>query len=791
MPFLILGFLAAWPVAPSKLDARAATVWIRAGDRAVGTGWVVDVERRWLVTARHVLADREKVEVFFQDQRDGQPILDRKHYLSERAELQKRVRLAIGKVIAKDETSDIAVLEVEALPNDARALPLSSRTPLSGAACFFVGHRHDSELLWGRTTGVVRQTGKLNEGYFWAGKRIGVGVPLLFLQMPVESGESGAAVLDEHGQVIGVVSAVAHRTPGLAYAVAASEIRKLLEKAQAQRLPVPAPPTAVKRTDVEAVLRGSVWIRPQATDGRSAGVLIDRERRLVLTTATAVGKDDLVDIVAPKWDGERIIAEASEYRDLLGLRLSGHCVQGVVLARDLTRDLAVIRIDEIPFRRDDSHEILREVPLASRPRIGERVSAVSHPIGEDLLWLYSQGSVRSVGKVTLRRDGGDESVKVTASLLQLPHQGSASGGPLVDVDGKLVGVLASRDGTRQELAYAAAPAEIREFLKSCRPLWAPESSADWHERAKYLAKRGRAAAGKYLVPREDIPKLKDLRIVAYSAKLLAETGDIKNARFAIADLVEHPRRSAEVNALLADACLACNDRDLAERSIESALKEDPKLATALVTRATMRKGKEALADVEAALAIDANIARAYVLRASLRDPGDAETNSKNLADLTRAVELEPYDVAIRFRRASAHIALKDYKKAANDFTRLTEIEPLKPDWWYELANAFFHAGDRPASQRCFGSVLRVDSRWHSKVFAAIRRNGKALLDDNAADVDRVAEWYVGAVRELLPLLNGQQKQLAGKWLKAALAEPDVRKRIEMMALVIEECAGSK
>src|SRR3954449_10052952 len=31
-----------------------STVWVRAGDRATGTGWVVDADRRWIVTARHV-----------------------------------------------------------------------------------------------------------------------------------------------------------------------------------------------------------------------------------------------------------------------------------------------------------------------------------------------------------------------------------------------------------------------------------------------------------------------------------------------------------------------------------------------------------------------------------------------------------------------------------------------------------------------------------------------------------------------------------------------------------------
>ena len=419
--------------------AARATIWIRAGDRAVGAGWVVDVERRWIVTARHVVADRQTVEVFFQDRRGGRAITNRDHYLSNRADLKKDGLLATGKLLAKSDMDDLALLAVDRLPKTVPALALAAQPARAGEACFSIGHRHDAELLWGRTTGVIRQRGRLADGYFWAGQRIGVHVSMLFVQSPIEAGESGSALLGPSGKVVGVVSAVSDRTPGLAFAIDAAEVRKLLDTAGRRQPIVAAGMKAKSRRDVTALMHASVWVRPRATAGRAAGVLIDKSRGLVLTSAAGAGNDDIVDVVAPKWNDDQLVSEASVYRDLLGLQLSGQCVQGVVLARDLDRDLALVELDKVP-------EKLTAVHLASELSIGECVSAVAHPVGEELLWLYAAGTVRAVGKVVLRRPGGYDSVPVLASLLQLPIQGSSSGGPVVNARGELAGVLANREG---------------------------------------------------------------------------------------------------------------------------------------------------------------------------------------------------------------------------------------------------------------------------------------------------------------------------------------------------------
>jgi S1-C subfamily serine protease/tetratricopeptide (TPR) repeat protein len=780
LPALVLSLLLSTPDLLTTAAVRG-TVWIRAGDRSVGTGWVVDVERRWIVTARHVIADREKVEVFFVDHRDGRVHADRVHYLSERADLLKRGRLATGTLVAKNDNADLAILHLDLLPNDVPALRLSTSPARTGNLCSSVGHRHDSELLWNRTTGVVRQTGRLAEGYFWAGKKIGVNSPVLFVQSPIESGESGAALLDSDGRVIGVVSAVSNRTPGLSIATDVSEVAKLLSQARMDDRAVSVTSKVDRKLDVAALMHGSVWVRPRATDGRFAGVLIDRERRLVLTTAAAVGSEEIIDVVAPKWEGHRLIAEAWEYQDLLGLRLAGRCVQGVVLVRDAGRDLAVIELDSIP-------DGLEAIGFGTAPKMGERVSSLSHPTGEELMWLFASGAVRSVGYVGLRRDGGEATVKVASTLLQLPHQGSASGGPVVNSDGKLVGVVATREGARQELAYAASPDEIRDVLKTAHVLASPGTAAEWNARAKFLLSRSRAASA--LKAQEQATRLapENNEMQATLARVLAVNGKVDAARTSI-EAVASIAKTAEVYGMLAEASRELGDLKRAMTLVEASLALNPKLASALVTRAALSSGESALIDINLALSLDSAVPRAHLVRAELHDLKDPDRNEKVFSDLSRAIEMDPHNVAPRLRRSKFFTEVKEHKKAAADLARLTELEPLRSDWHLALAESRFLAGERSGSAEAFALALRVDPALQPRVFQRFRTLGRGLHDENPADAERVAAWYLMAIRSVLPWVKPESPKRLLVAVAQALAEKDDKRRMEMLLTEIDEFAG--
>lgn len=719
-------------------DLAHATVWVRAGDRATGTGWVVDADRRWAVTAAHVVGDRDSVEVYFLDWWVTHAINDRRHYIADRTDLIRRGRIATGRVVRRRSNSDVVLIELDHIPREVAAVPLAPRSAGPGERCRSVGHRHDSDLLWTLTTGRIRQIGRVSDGYFSGGRRIGAGVPLVLLQSPIEAGESGSAVVDKTGRVIGVVSAVVNQVPGLAIAIDVSEVRALLADAPSDREAGPSPPAL--RPDAESMSRATVWVRPQSTEGRAAGALIDRDRKLVLTSAAAVAAEPVVDVVAARWDLDRLVSEADAYSDRLGLRLSGHCVSGMVLARDPARDLALIELDSVP----PGLVPIRLSP--SVPRAGDSVAAMGHPTGIDLFWLYAGGSVRAVGAVELARDPVDR-VKVRATLLQLPHQGSAAGGPVVNGAGELVGILASREAARQELAYAATRDEIRTFLTAHRSVWDSQSTADWLHRGRLAMSLGRAEAAVTAFQAMSAGADTDARAWTGLATALTAAGqraDALRAAERAAALKPDPPTLAE----LADVYLRAGQGDRAAALAGEALKADARCAPALVVRAQTRSGSAAATDLADALFIDPNLAPAYRARARLWDRSTTDGRRAALNDWSRVLELWPVDVEALRERAGLLGTANEPKKAATDWGRLCELNALDADSWMGLARARFLIGERTAAADAMRSSLRVDPTRGRAALELVKRWGRQLQEDNPADRERIDRWYAVALDRL-------------------------------------------
>src|SRR3954469_25632888 len=96
---LALGlFIAAQVEAPFN-----GCAWVRAENDGAGGGFVIDADERLLVTCRHVVADRKKVDVFFPWVRDGELVTDRGEYLRNRVTLREQKLLVTGTVL---KTSD-------------------------------------------------------------------------------------------------------------------------------------------------------------------------------------------------------------------------------------------------------------------------------------------------------------------------------------------------------------------------------------------------------------------------------------------------------------------------------------------------------------------------------------------------------------------------------------------------------------------------------------------------------------------------------------------------------------
>jgi S1-C subfamily serine protease len=218
---------------------------------------------------------------------------------------------------------------------------------------------------------------------------------------------------------------------GLALAVTASALI-FIGFLENRRAPAAPAPEAVG--SVEAALRVSVMIEGDGVYG--AGILIDPQRGLVLTNHHVVQ-----DMHTPRLTG-----------------YSGRTSGAVILAADTRRDLALLSapgliIPELaPPRLGD----------AAHLHAGEEVFAVGMP--RKLPFTVSRGIVAFVN----REVEGAHYLQVDMNI----NDGN-SGGPVVDADGNLVGVMSFIYRRAQGLSFAVPTTELAAAFPSAIPVIPP------------------------------------------------------------------------------------------------------------------------------------------------------------------------------------------------------------------------------------------------------------------------------------------------------------------------------
>ncbi len=188
-------------------------------------------------------------------------------------------------------------------------------------------------------------------------------------------------------------------------------------------------PGACALCDLHYRVRPSV-LRIRTEHGEGAGVIIDA-RGYAVTTARIVGGSTVVDVDTPR--GASTIAR--------------------VVHRNPKVDFAVLALAPIaePW-----------IPLAFatdvEPRAGDDVYVIGHPSG--LGWSVNRG------RITGRRPAGD---LAPIPMLQTDAVLSpgAAGGPLIDGDGRVIGIVTARpsDDGRTTVAFVIPGAVARELAR--------------------------------------------------------------------------------------------------------------------------------------------------------------------------------------------------------------------------------------------------------------------------------------------------------------------------------------
>lgn len=639
----------------------AAVVWVQSPDRARGTGFVVDVGRRWVITSDHVVGEHDSAEVIFPWREDGL-ISDRARYLAELPRLRERKLAVRGQVIRRDVGTDLVLLQLPTLPTEVEGLSLARRPAMAGEWVHLVGNRGDLDTLWTYATGSIRTSRMLPEGYFSAGRRLAKGARTLLATVPILEGDSGAPLVNADGEVVGVAAAVAWELGGAGLFIDAREVLRLLTGEG-------PPQTNGVNADYLRAVRGTVAVQYDGGPIR-AGVLLAHRRPLILTTAQAVGKEGTVEILAPVEQAGGIVSERAWYRrEESLLRRKGALLVGTVLGRDVRRNLALV---ELPSKPKGMHGLSLAHGQAGP---GQRVGMISHPRLIEVMWLHGEGWIRQRARARLGETSDDGVAE--ALLLQAPLQEGEEGGPILDATGALVGIASGRVRPQQQVAYAVTTGEIAAFLNEQRGWIEPGNAAEHLARARRFlqVREVQIALHEAEAAMALDPTLVDAWVVRARVELLLE-------QFEKASASCEKAMRMRPNALGALCCRvaissARGESERAESEAEHAVRTHPRAAEAYLARAEVRflRGKltAALADVDEAIWIDARSAAAYALRGRLyRRQGDTD---RAQADLSHALALDPALTEAWVDRSHLHWKKNDPQAARHDLERAIRLTP--------------------------------------------------------------------------------------------------------------------
>jgi S1-C subfamily serine protease len=187
------------------------------GARGNGSGSLVDRKRRLVLTAYHVVDKAAEVKVMFPQYEDGEVISDRDYYNGRLASL-----LIPGKVIASNSQCDLALIQLDSIPQGVMELPLAKRSPLRGSHVHTVGNPATSAGLWAYTFGAVRQVAP--KRYTFVENKQTIDAYVVETQNPINKGDSGGPVVNDRIELVAVNSGA---TPNIRDGTICIDIREV------------------------------------------------------------------------------------------------------------------------------------------------------------------------------------------------------------------------------------------------------------------------------------------------------------------------------------------------------------------------------------------------------------------------------------------------------------------------------------------------------------------------------------------------------------------------------------
>jgi HEAT repeat protein len=193
---------------------------------SMGSGSLIDRSNRLVLTNYHVVGDSDVVFVFFPPQ-DGKPIPSQDYFFKNTMSKDA----LIGKVLHKEMGVDLAILQLNKLPDGIEALPLATGRPAPGTQVYSVGHPGASQGLWLYTHGEVRQLLHMQ----WMARGHGEMIlkcdaNVVLTNSATNPGDSGGPLVNGRGELVAVVHGTNPNANLMSVFIDGSEVRGIFDR---------------------------------------------------------------------------------------------------------------------------------------------------------------------------------------------------------------------------------------------------------------------------------------------------------------------------------------------------------------------------------------------------------------------------------------------------------------------------------------------------------------------------------------------------------------------------------
>lgn len=302
-----------------------STVWIisqRPDGTSTGSGTMIDRRRNLVLTNYHVVGKVDRVTVMFPKFLDGKLIAERDYYKQHVRDQGIR-----GRVVARDRDADLALIQIDHLPEGAQALPIAGQSVTPGQTVHSLGNPGGSGALWVYTPGKVRQVYEKK----WAAKAgnetLSFKARVIETDSPTNPGDSGGPLVNDRAELVGVTQGGSTNANLLSTFIDVSEVHRFLATQTVR---------ALKATFGESTVREPFAIRDEGKF--FSPETVQKANQEIARIAHRYGRDILIETFqsVPADDADRVKGMNSEqrlnyFRTWARKRATAEGVNGIVI----------------------------------------------------------------------------------------------------------------------------------------------------------------------------------------------------------------------------------------------------------------------------------------------------------------------------------------------------------------------------------------------------------------------------------------------------------------------------